>query len=64
MFLLIVEKGEGRDKHQSTASPLPPTGDQTHNLRMCPDQKMKGQPFGVQDDTQPISHTGQGLGYL
>ena len=35
------------------------TGDQIHNLGMCPDQEMNPQPSSLQDNAQ-LSHTGQG----
>ena len=36
------------------------TGDWTCNLGMCPDQELNLWPFTLQDNAQPMIHTGQG----
>ena len=47
--LLIL--GREREKHESTASCMPPPRNQTCNLGVCPNQKSNPQPFGGQGDT-------------
>ena len=54
---LFLERGREREregeKHQRVlASHMPPTGDQTHNPGMCPDQESNQQHFGSQASTQ------------
>ena len=54
-FIFFREKGSvGVGEERETLIQLPPictpTGDQTHNLGMCPDQELKLQPFGVWDN--------------
>ena len=53
MHLLIVERGRGGGRERErNIDKLPvvcaPTGDQTLNLGMCPDQQSNPQPFGLQ----------------
>ena len=63
-FIDFRERGRGkkrerkrnisvREKHQSIASCINLTGNQTHDLGMCPDRESNPQPFGVQDNVQP-----------
>ena len=63
MFLLILGKEEGRGVEKNIYQ-LPPihtsTGDQTHNLDMCPDWEFDPQPFGVQDNTPTNGLPGRG----
>ena len=54
---LFLERGGGREgeKHQCVVtSHTPPTEDLAHNPGMCPDQESNRQPFGLQDNTQPM----------
>ena len=53
------EKEKKREKHRSVASCMYPTGDQTYNLGMCPDGESNLRPFGLWDDTNPLSHNSQ-----
>ena len=47
------------EQYQSVASCMPPTGDRTCNLGMCPDQGLNPQPFGAWDNI-PTETPGQG----
>ena len=44
---------------------MPLTGDLAHDTVMCPDWELNWwpyqQPFSLQDDAQPLSHTSQGM---
>ena len=53
---------DAREKHQLAASHL--TGDQTHNLGMCPDGEWNWPPFALWEDTNPQSHSGLGKIHL
>ena len=55
---LFLERWEGREKERERniywfPFVSTPTGDRTHNLRMCPDQESNLWPFGLWDEAQP-----------
>ena len=56
--LFIFREGKGGregEKHQCVvASYMPPAGDLAHNPGMCPNRELNLQPFGLQDDAQPV----------
>ena len=66
----FLERREGREKERErilmqerNINWLPltgtPTGDWTRNLGLCPDWESNQKPFALQDDSQPMSHTGR-----
>lgn len=70
MFLVILERGEGKGRETSmwersidvrNIDLLLPieilTGDQTHKPGVHPDRELYQEPFSAQDDAQ-LSHTG------
>ena len=70
--MFIDFRKRGREEREILMSernidqPLPvytPTGDLTYSLRMCPDQELNLQPFGVWDDYRTES-PGQGTAMI
>ena len=57
-----TEKDRERNAEVRDQSPLvhAPTGDQTQNPGMCPDQEWNQQPLALQDNTQPPQTTVEG----
>ena len=54
IFYLILEREEGRGKHQCVvALHVPPTGDLACNPGMCFDWELNQWPFGLQASTEP-----------
>ena len=58
-FIAFIERGRGKERKRNIDVRETlivcllihgPTGDQTHNLGMCPDQELNLQPFGLWDD--------------
>ena len=65
LFIFRERKGEKGEKHQCVvASGTPPTGDLVCNPGLCPDWELNQRLFGLQTDTQPLSHTSQGYLYF
>ena len=69
---LFLEREEGREekrernrnmreKHQSVASHMPPTGDLARNTGMCPDWELNQRPFISQAGAQSIEPHQPGL---
>ena len=61
IYLFILERGKGREKHQCVvASCMPPIGNLACNPGMSPDWESNQQNFGSQARLNPLSHTSQG----
>nr|KAF6452820.1 hypothetical protein HJG59_008167 [Molossus molossus] len=64
-FFFIRESGRERERERnideredgSATFCMPLTGDQAHNLGMCPDWESNQRPLGAWVDTQQLSHT-------
>ena len=62
IFRERAREGESKgEKHWSSASHMPPTGDLACNPGMCPDQESNPRPFGLQVGTQSIEPQQPGL---
>ena len=52
---------DGREKHGSIASHMPPRWDLARNPRLCPDWELNLWPFGLQNDAQSTETHQSGL---
>ena len=64
LLILFLDRGEGREKekkHQCVvASPVPPTGELSHNSGMCPDWESNHSPLVHRLALNPLSHSSRG----